>query len=103
MASNSIEEYIEDWAKRQLSGNYFTKTEAINPQIDYALKIAPSKRGGKGANFPDIKMFIEIAPGRRIPIMIEIKGLKNSFIKLDANNRIENKTKDGNPHYNNIS
>lgn len=103
MAITSIEEYIEDWAKRQLGGNYFTKTENINPQIDNALKTAPSKRGGKGSNFPDIKMLIEPAPARRIPIMIEIKGLKGAFVKLDANNRIENVTKDGNPHYNNIS
>lgn len=103
MAISSIEEYIEDWAKRQLGENYFTKTESINPQIDTALKTAPSKRGGKGSNFPDIKMLIEPVPGRRIPVMIEIKGLNGAFIKLDSNNGIENITKDGNPHYNNIS
>lgn len=103
MANISIEEYIEDWAKKQLGGNYFTKTENINPQIDNALKTAPSKRGGKGFNFPDIKMLIEPAPARRIPVMIEIKGIKGAFIKLDSNSRIDNITKDGNPHYSNIS
>lgn len=104
MAKNcrSIEEYIEDWAKRQLE-SYFTKTDNINPQIDNALKTAPSKRGGKGTNVPDIKMLIEVSPGRRIPVMIEIKGLKDALVKLDSNNRIENKTKDEKPNYGNIA
>lgn len=53
----SIEEQVEDWGKKQLKKTkYYTKTEIINPEIEKALKIAPSKKGGNGSNFPDIKL-----------------------------------------------
>lgn len=61
--AKSIEEQIEDLAKGWLSKDksikYYTKTESINHEIEQALKQAPSKNGGKGTNFPDIKLFIE--------------------------------------------
>ena len=42
--ARSIEERIEDWAKGYFAqGSYFTKTASINPEIDEALKKAPSK------------------------------------------------------------
>lgn len=53
----SIEEKIEDIAKRQLDANHvrhFAKTESINTEIDKALTKALSKSGGKGGNYPDI-------------------------------------------------
>lgn len=54
----SIEEQIEDWAKNQLGQTtYYTKNENINLEIDSALKIAPTKSGGSGTNYPDIKLF----------------------------------------------
>ena len=54
MATNkvsSIEEQIEDWAKQYFNSvkiPYLTKTEAMDPEIDDALKIEESKKGGKG-------------------------------------------------------
>lgn len=42
----SIEEQVEDWGKKQLKKTkYYTKTEIINPEIEKALKITPSKKG----------------------------------------------------------
>lgn len=101
--ASSIEEQVEDWCKQQLLGTkYYTKTEAINPEIEEALRKAPSKKGGSGTNFPDIKCFIETSDLRRIPVMIEVKGTKGDFVKADIDN-IENKKKDGEPNYTNIS
>mgnify|MGYP004507983305 CR=1 FL=1 len=49
--TKSIEEKIEDWCKNQFKGQkYYTKTEAINPEIEIALNKAPSKQGGSGKN-----------------------------------------------------
>ncbi len=100
----SIEEQIEDLAKLQLSETkYFTKTENINSEIEEALKKAPSKKGGKGPNYPDIKLFIKTKDSKYIPVIIEVKGLKNSFIKENSNGEIENLKKDGSPNYTNIN
>ncbi len=100
----SIEEQVEDWGKQQLlSIKYYTKTETINSEIEDALKKAPSKNGGKGPNYPDIKLFIETKSLKRIPVMIEVKGLKGSFIKLNSQGEIENKKSDGTPNYVNIN
>lgn len=100
----SIEEQVEDWAKQQLLPiKYYTKTETINSEIEDALKRAPSKNGGKGPNYPDIKLFIETKDLKRLPVMIEVKGLKGSFIKLNAQGEIENRKVDGTPNYININ
>lgn len=40
---------------------------------------------------------------RRIPVMIEVKGTKGDFVKLDANGNIDNKKKDNEPNYTNIA
>ena len=82
----SIEEQIEDIAKRQLTNvdiKYFTKTESINSEIDKALKKSPSKNGGEGCNYPDIKLFLQTKKNRKIPVMIEIKGTKGNLIKYN--------------------
>ena len=86
MASKrSIEEQVEDIAKRQLkSTKYYTKTEFINDEIEKALEKAPSKNGGKGGNFPDIKLLIQTKSLKKIPVMIEVKGLEGKLIKEDA-------------------
>jgi hypothetical protein len=103
MASKSIEEVIEDLAKNQLKDlKYYTKTEHINPEIENALKIAPSKSGGSGSNFPDIKLFLEYKGLRKIPVVIEVKGTKGKLIKEASNGEIANKKKDGTPHFTNI-
>ncbi len=88
----SVEEKVEDYFKNQLSQNnikYFCKTETINIAIDNALKQAQSKSGGSGNNYPDIKVFLNGANNRAIPVMIEAKGGKNKLIKNDAHGKIE--------------
>ena len=100
----SIEEQVEDLAKNQLVGvKYYTKTETINSEIEAALKAAPSKSGGAGSNYPDIKLLLETKKLRRIPVMIEVKGKKGDFIKLSADGEIDNKKKDGTENFTNIN
>lgn len=99
--ASSIEEQVEDWCKKQLQ-KYFTKTQSINEEIDNALKKAPSKKGGEGANYPDIKCFINY-DNRKIPVMIECKGTKGDFIKTDKLGRVSNLDKDGEIDYKSIS
>ena len=102
MSKKSIEEKIEDIAKKQLASlHYYTKTDFINSEIENALKSAPSKSGGDGPNYPDIKLLLETKSLRRIPVMIEVKGTKGVLIK-EANGVIENTKKDGTPNVNNI-
>ena len=103
--AKSIEEKVEGLAKKELEkGNckiYF-KTESINEEIEKALKEYPSKQGKDGGNKPDIKLFIITKKMRKIPVMIEVKGTKGNFIKLNKNNEIDNIKKDGNINYTNI-
>ncbi|MBR5168562.1 MAG: N-6 DNA methylase [Salinivirgaceae bacterium] len=103
--ARSIEEEIEDWAKGFFpKGKYFTKTAGINPEIDEALKKAPSKSGGSGNNYPDIKYMMQTPKGDYMPVMIEVKGSKGVLIKLNQDtNTPENTTKKGEPAYQNIS
>lgn len=103
---SSIEEQVEDIAKRQLSDikiKYFTKTESINSEIDEALQKAPSKSGGDGNNYPDIKLFLQTSKGRKIPVMIEVKGTKGNLVKYNDLHEIDNFKKDGTPNYANIA
>ena len=101
--SKSIEEIVEDVIKNQLKSiHYFTKNEFINSEIENALKSAPSKSGGKGTNYPDIKLLIETKSLRKIPVMIEVKGKKGDFAKFDDNGNIVNQNKDGKPNFSNI-
>ena len=100
--SKSIEEKVEDWCKKQLD-KYYTKTESINEEIEKALQLAPSKNGGDGNNYPDIKCFIESESLRKIPIMIEVKGTKDDFGKFDKDGNVLNTDKNGDPNYSVIS
>ena len=103
---SSVEEQVEDWAKLQLSKmglRYYTKTEPINEEIEAALKKAPSKQGGSGANIPDIKLFIETDALRRIPVMVEAKGKLGKLAKLTAAGAVDNVKKSGEPNYTNIN
>ncbi|EAH4571363.1 DNA methyltransferase [Campylobacter lari] len=100
----SIEEKVEDYIKSHLNElkiNYFTKTEFINDEIKNALEKAPSKSGGDGVNYPDIKLFLHTKDCRKIPVVIEIKGIKGRLAKF-KDGFIENTTKDNNPNYKNI-
>lgn len=100
--SKSIEEKVEDWCKKQLD-KYYTKTESINEEIEKALQLAPSKNGGDGNNYPDIKCFIESESLRKIPVMIEVKGTKGDFGKFDKAGNVLNTDKNGDPNYSVIS
>lgn len=100
----SIEEQIEDWCKKQFKGQkYYTKTEAVNSEIEMALEKAPSKQGGSGKNYPDIKYMLSTDEGLRIPVMIEVKGKKGALIKTSTNGEVENANKKGEPNYQNIA
>lgn len=101
---HSIEELVEQWAKEQLKGiKLYVKNDFINSQIEKALKTAPSKKGGKGPNYPDIKCMIPTAEGD-IPVMIEVKGTRDALIKLDEETGLpDNETKKGEPNFANIS
>lgn len=102
---SSIEEQVEDIAKKQLNAiklKYFTKTENINSEIDDALRKAPSKNGGEGNNYPDIKLLLQTKSKNNIPVMIEVKGTKGALVKFDERGDIENLKKDGTPNYANI-
>lgn len=101
--ARSIEEKVEDWCKDQLKGSYYTKTQPINAEIENALRKAPSKQGGTGANYPDIKCLLSAPDLRRIPVMIEVKGTRGDLIKTDASGAVENTKKDGTANYQNIA
>lgn len=101
----SIEERIEDSIKQQLVNfgiSYYTKTESIDSEIDSALAKYPSKSGGSGKNYPDIKLFLKTDELRKIPVMIEVKGIKGKLEKL-KNGEVENTNDKGEPHYRNIN
>lgn len=102
--THSIEEIVEQWAKEQLKGiKLYAKNDFINAQIEKALKTAPSKKGGKGPNYPDIKCIIPTADGD-IPVMIEVKGMEGALIKLDEETGLpDNVTKKGEPNFTNIA
>ena len=102
--THSIEEIVEQWAKEQLKGiKLYAKNDFINAQIEKALKTAPSKKGGKGPNYPDIKCIIPAADGD-IPVMIEVKGMKDALIKLNEETGLpDNVTKKGEPNFTNIA
>jgi hypothetical protein len=98
------EEKVEDSAKKCLNSyklDYFGKTESINPEIDKAMKEAPSKRGGYGGNQPDIRLLLE-HKAKRYPIIIEVKGAKGKLVKATANDEINNLTAKGETDYRTI-
>lgn len=104
-STKSIEEKIEDIAKKQLDDNYvrhFTKTESVNTEIDEALIKAESKSGGKGGNYPDIKLLIELPEMKHIPVMIEVKGRKDDFGKFGEDGKVQNFNDKGEVIYENI-
>lgn len=102
--AKSVEELVENWAKKQLDDygvRAYAKTEAINAEIQDALSKWPSKSGGKGNNFPDIKVFVESKKGRKFPVMIEVKGTKGFLLKTDTAGvpLLKNTKSSGEPDY----
>lgn len=103
-SKHSIEEKIEDWCKKQFKGQkYYTKTETINSEIDFALEKAPSKQGGSGKNYPDIKYLLTSDNSRRIPVMIEVKGKKGDLIKVNEKGEVDNLKKNLDSNFQNIA
>ena len=101
---HSIEELVEQWAKELLKGiKLYAKNDFINSQIEKALKTAPSKKGCKGPNYPDIKCVIPSAESN-IPVMIEVKGTRDALIRIDEETGLpDNETKKGEANFTNIS
>ncbi|MFP6133688.1 VRR-NUC domain-containing protein [Helicobacter pylori] len=100
----SIEPLIADKFNNELRSynlEYKLEQESLNKEIDEALKNYASKNGGLGGNRPDVKLLLNTTPNRRVPILIEYKGLKDKLIKLDKNKLVEN-FKNHEPHYKNI-
>ena len=101
----SIEEQVEDIAKEQLKEynvKYYAKTESINLEIDKALRKSVSKSGGKGGNYPDIRILLTMPGGKKIPVMIEVKGTRGRLIKTNENGEVANLTPKGEANYSNI-
>ncbi|MFP6288109.1 N-6 DNA methylase [Helicobacter pylori] len=103
--AQSIEPLIADKFNNELRSynlEYKLEQESLNKEIDEALKNYASKSGGLGGNRPDVKLLLDTQePNRRVPILIEYKGLKDKLIKLDKNKLVEN-FKDHKPYYKNI-
>ncbi len=101
----SIEPLIADKFNNELRSynlEYKLEQESLNKEIDEALKNYASKSGGLGGNRPDVKLLLDTQkPNRRVPILIEYKGLKDKLIKLDKNKLVEN-FKDHKLYYKNI-
>lgn len=67
-----------------LNVRFYEQQINMGNSIDDALKNAESKRGGNGDNRPDIKVLLEDSHARRVPVMIEAKGLIG---KLEKQNK----------------
>lgn len=105
-ATKSIEEQVEDIGKRWLDSYgvmHYSKTQTINPEIAKAMKDAPSKTGGTGTNYPDIRCLLETSEKKTYPIMIEVKGKRGFLERLNSDGSIDNTTKKGEPNYGNIN
>ncbi len=72
-----------------LNIQFYEQQINMNNSIDDALKAAESKRGGSGDNRPDIKLLLENTHARRIPVMIEAKGLFGQLEKINSAGEIE--------------
>ena len=104
--TKSVEERVEDRSKKWLDSyncKYFAKTDSINSEINDAMKLAPSKSGGSGGNYPDIRILLETKSKKSYPIMIECKGARNKLEKMNSDSIIDNETANGEPNYKSIN
>ena len=102
----SIETNIKKIGNKWLSDyglDYKIDNEELNDEIDKALKQYPTKRGGEGTNFPDVKLLLKDKYSNYYPIFIEYKGKQNKLVKLDNNKQVYNKKADNTPNYKNIN
>lgn len=104
--AQSIEPNIADLANGWLKSYklpYKLEQESLNTEIDKALNDYHSKNGGVGGNRPDAKLLLQDKNLNFYPILIEYKGYKDSLVKLDTNNQVENRTNKNEPHFKNIN
>ena len=83
--------------------SYVPNNGELNFEIDNALSNYFSKTGGKGGNYPDVKL-IRYAESteKNYPVLIEYKGYKDKLIKLDEENKLAN-SKKGKPNEPNLT
>ena len=98
----NIADLVNGWLK-SYGLDYKLEQESLNEEIDKALDEYKSKNGGTGGNRPDAKLLLEDETLKLYPILIEYKGYKDKLIKLDADNRVDNKTSKNEPNYKNIN
>ena len=104
--AQSIEPNIADLANGWLKTYklpYKLEQESLNAEIDKALSDYFTKNGGTGANRPDAKILLQDKNLNYYQILIEYKGYKESLVKLDANNQVENRTAKNESHFKNIN
>lgn len=98
----NIADLVNGWLK-SYGLDYKLEQESLNEEIDKALDEYKSKNGGTGGNRPDAKLLLEDETLKLYPILIEYKGYKDKLIKLDSDNRLDNKTSKNEPNYKNIN
>jgi hypothetical protein len=104
--AQSIEPNIAELANGWLKSYklpYKLEQESLNTEIDKALNDYHTKAGNYGGNRPDAKILLQDKNLDYYPILIEYKGYKDSLVKLDANQQVENRTAKNEPHFKNIN
>lgn len=102
----SVEPNIADlcngWLK-EYKLDYKLEQESLNDEIDKALNEYASKSGGNGGNRPDAKLLLQDKNLHFFPVLIEYKGYKDKLVKLDSDDRVDNKNSKNEPNYKNIN
>ena len=111
----SIEEAVEDYFKQELDRLGISRYRKVGDDIPAAIKTAleksESKSGGVGRNYPDIQCLLDNGYGRRIPVMMEAKGIKGVLELIDEEGAIRGvipydkdtgNHKKGDPNYSHI-
>jgi len=98
----NIADLVNGWLK-SYGLDYKLEQESLNAEIDKALDEYKSKSGGTGGNRPDAKLLLQDEALNYYPILIEYKGYKDKLIKLDGDNRVDNRTSKNEPNYKNIN
>lgn len=97
-----IADLVNGWLKNY-NLDYKLEQESLNSEIDKALDEYKSKSGGNGGNRPDVKLLLQDNELNYYPILIEYKGYKDKLVKLDKDNRVDNRTSKNEPNYKNIN
>ena len=102
----SVEPNIADLANGWLKSyklDYKLEQEALNTEIDSALNDYYSKNGGSGGNRPDVKLLLQDKNLNKYPVLIEYKGYKDKFGKLNSDGKVANRTSKNKPDFKNIN